>query len=249
MRPELRTLAGRLIDQEQVMLHVGPGILRETPLPAESLAQAVWGAPEGRFTAERFQADPEAVWADWLAFWHERDVTPADATPLPVHEQIADLVDDGIVSTVLTENVFGQLARAGVPDDALIELHGRADRARCEFCDRSYDAAVGGTVGHRGCAACAGTLGPGIVLAGETPDRRKRIRATARAADCDLYLAVETSLTVDPTAELPAHAVQTGGELVLLGTPPADVDGQATRLDGDGSHLLARLADAVAILR
>ncbi|PSQ25507.1 hypothetical protein BRD03_13415 [Halobacteriales archaeon QS_9_68_17] len=91
-----------------------------------------------------------------------------------------------------------------------IEYHGRADRARCEYCDRRVDASPGRTTGHRRCHARGGPPGPGIVLAGDPPARHGRLAAYARAEKCDACVAAGTRLAVDPTAGSAVHAVETG---------------------------------------
>lgn len=247
--PRYRRVARAVGDADEALLHVGPGLLAGSDLPAEELARTVWGAPDEQFTADRLRDDPEGVWADWLEFWEDAGVEPGGVEPEPVHERVAELVEAGHVSTVLTENVFGQLRAAGVPSADCVEFHGRADRARCVRCERAYDADLSGTVGHRGCPACGGTLGPGVILAGEPPARRDRLRAYARAEGCGAYLAAGTSLAVDPTAENAEHAVETGASLLVVGDRPTALDDAADeRLRQEPAEALARLRDALAIM-
>lgn len=239
----------RLIrEADDVLLHAGPQLLAGTDLPAEELATAAWGRPAGSFTHEQFEESPERVWADWLDFWDDVPVSPATADPQPVHERIAELVEAGHVSTVITENVFGLLRRAGVPVQHCIEFHGRADTARCEYCDRSYDATPRRTSSHRRCPACGGTLRPGIVLGGEAPERRDRLLAYARAESCDLYVAAGTRLAVEPTVENAEHAVETGSDLLVIGERPTAIGGSDYRLHDDPTGALARLRDALTIM-
>ena len=248
--PRLRKGARLVRDADDVVLHVGPELLAGADVPADELAEAIWGDPDGSFSVARFEERPGRVWNDWLDFWDDAGVDPASVDPAPVHERVAELVGDGHVSTVVTENAFGQLRATGVPVEDVIEFHGRADRARCEYCDRTLDATPGQTTGHRRCHGCGGTLGPGVVLAGEPPARRDRLAAYARAEKCDAYVAAGTRLAVDPTAETAARAVETGADLLVIGERPTPMDGDAdVHLREDPAGALARLRDAVAILQ
>ncbi|NHN49486.1 hypothetical protein G9464_18100 [Halostella sp. JP-L12] len=248
--PRLRKGARLVRDADEVVLHVGPELLAGTDVPADELAASLWGDPDGSFTMARFEEHPERVWDDWLDFWDDAAAGPASADPRPVHERVAELVADGHVSSVLTENVFGQLRAAGVPEEDSIEFHGRADLARCEYCERTFDVAPERTTGHRRCHACGGTLGPGVVLAGEPPARHDRLAAYARAEKCDVYVAAGTRLSVDPTAENAEHAVESGAGLLVIGERPTPMDGAADyRIREDPASALARLRDAVAILQ
>ncbi|PSP99594.1 hypothetical protein BRC94_07060 [Halobacteriales archaeon QS_5_70_17] len=245
----LREVARAIRAADDVLLHVGRGVLGGTDLPVDALTAAVWGAPDGRFAVDRFESDPDRLWADWLEFWDDADVDPASVEPRPVHERIAELVAGDHVSTVLTENVFGLLRAAGVPAADCVEFHGRADRARCQYCSRTFDATPGATTTNRRCPTCGGTLGPGIVLAGEPPARRDRLLAYARAEHCDCYVAAGTRLAVDPTAENARHAVETGADLLVIGERTTPLDREADRrLRDDPASALARLRDALAIM-
>lgn len=244
-------MANLLRDSGDVLLHTGPGLLSGTDLPVEDLAEAVWGEAGGRFSLDRFESDPGGLWADWVEFWHDAPVDPADVSPRPVHERVAELVGSDHVSWVLTENIYGLLREAGVPAERCIEFHGRVDRARCAFCGRTYEAAPAEASAHRRCVApmCGGSLGPGVVLAEEPPDRADRLLAWSHAEECDVYLAAGTRLAVHPTAENAEHALETGSDLVVVGERPTPFDGAATcRVSADPAGALARLRDALAIL-
>lgn len=245
----LRRAARTIRAADDVVLHTGPAVLDGTDLPVDDLAAAVWGAPDGPFTLDRFESAPDRLWADWLEFWDDAGVNPTRTDPRPVHDRIAELVADGHVSTVITENVFGLLRAAGVPAADCIEFHGRVDRARCQYCDRTFDATPGETTSNRRCPTCGGTLGPGIVLAGEPPARRDRLLAYSRAEHCDCYVAAGTRLAVDPTAENARHAVETGSDLVVIGQRATPLDGDADpRVRDDPAGALARLRDRLAIM-
>jgi NAD-dependent deacetylase len=246
--PRLRKLARRIGDSEEVLLHTGPGLLAGTDLPVDELTEAVWD-DQAQFTHERFDSDPEQLWADWLAFWDEASVDPDAFSPQPVHDRVGELVAEGYVTTVLTENVFGLLRAAGVPADSCIEYHGRIDEARCEFCGRTYDVSPAQAAGHRQCRVCDGTLGPGIVLAGEPPAKSDRLLAWARAESCDLYVAAGSRLTVHPTVENAEYALETGAELAVLSDRQTALDSEADyRISGDPGSTLSKLRDALAIM-
>lgn len=247
--PRLRKCARLIRAGDDVLLHTGPELLAGTDLPATALAEAVWGKPDGSFSTERFETTPERVWTDWLDFWDEAAVAPAKTEPQPIHERIVELVESGHVSTVITENVFGLVRAAGLTAEDCIEFHGRADVARCGYCERTFEATPKRTNGLRQCHTCGGTLGPGVVLAGEPPARRDRLYAYSRAEQCNVYVAVGTQLTIDPTAENAEHALETGATLVIIGDRPTALDADADyRLRDDPASTLARLRDTLAIM-
>ncbi len=80
------------------------------------------------------------------------------------------------------------------------------------------------------CRACGGTLATDVVMFGEAlpPDA---LDAAIRAAqDCALFVAIGTTLTVQPAAALTAVAADAGASVVIVNAAPTPYD---------------RLADAV----
>ena len=52
-------------------------------------------------------------------------------------------------------------------------------------------------------------------------------RAEAATAECDLFLAIGSSLVVYPAAGFPVHARRLGATLVILNRDPTELDGLA----------------------
>lgn len=245
---QLRRIGRRIRESDEVVLHAGPGILTESELPATALAEAVWGSPDGRFNSDRFETEPESLWADWLEFWEDVATDPVSVSPRPVHERIEELIECEHVSAVITENVFGLLRDAGVPSDRCVEFHGRIDEARCVNCARTYDVSPARSTGNRRYPTCGRTLAPGIVLAEEPPRKADRLQAWSRAEKCDLYVAVGTQLTVHPTDENARHAVETGADLAIIADRPTTLDDDADdRLWSDPASGLGKLRDMIAV--
>ena len=100
------------------------------------------------------------------------------ATLSPVANSMrSELVDQGRVAAVITQNVDNLHQDSGVPADRVIELHGNARYAKCLGCDaqitlESVEAEYreSGSVGP--CASCGGGIsGHGIPEQGEAGDR------------------------------------------------------------------------------
>ena len=54
----------------------------------------------------------------------------------PLHRGLAELYRLGLLKTVITQNIDGLHQKGGMPDQAVIELHGNNMRVRCMSCDR-----------------------------------------------------------------------------------------------------------------
>ena len=62
----------------------------------------------------------------------------ASLRPSMAHMAIAQLVQDGIVEHVLTQNIDGLHGKSGVPNSRLTEMHGNIEHARCNTCGHVY---------------------------------------------------------------------------------------------------------------
>lgn len=143
-----------------------------------------------------------------------------------------------------TQNVDGLHADAGFPEDRMVELHGNGRRVRCMSCGKRtpFDAgAVRSEVeaGRPPACACGGLLKPDVTLFGANLEPGVMERAVAEADGCIAFLAVGSSLSVNPAAGLLEVAME-GGAVVVVA-----VDG-ITPYHGAAHLLLA--GDAVAHL-
>ena len=78
------------------------------------------------------------------------------------------------------------------------------------------------------CTACGGILKSATISFGQQLDPDVVERAVAAAAGCDLFLAIGSSLTVQPAAGLCQVAVEAGAELVIVNAEPTPYDAIAT---------------------
>jgi NAD-dependent deacetylase len=77
------------------------------------------------------------------------------------------------------------------------------------------------------CLRCGGILKSATVYFGQMLDEPVVGACTAAAADCDLFLAVGTSLQVWPAAGLADVAVGAGARLVVVNAEPTPYDAVA----------------------
>ncbi len=193
---------------------------------------------------------PGGIWAkyqpvdfnDFLAsdemrreFWRRKFATHGSvesAAPSRGHRAVAELVRRGTVASVITQNVDGLHQRSGVPDDRVIELHGNTTYTRCLDCGERYELepirvafeAVG-TLPL--CRTCGGLVKTATISFGQAMPEDEMRRAEVEALECDLFLAVGSSLRVYPAAGFPGLAKRNGARLVILNREPTEIDGLA----------------------
>lgn len=133
-----------------------------------------------------------------------------EVQPTYAHRAIAKLVQEGLVKTVLTQNVDNLHRRSGVPREAMIELHGNLQCERCDKCGKDYERAfrIGPNPGQqhytgRTCEmpGCRGRLKDYLVPFGEDLPKRETQRAWQESETADFCLSLGSSLTVTPACD------------------------------------------------
>ncbi|WP_029356232.1 Sir2 family NAD-dependent protein deacetylase [Bosea sp. 117] len=152
------------------------------------------------------------------------------AEPGRGHRAIARMLADGRLIGVVTQNIDGLHQASGVPAADLVELHGNSTYATCLDCDTRYELdwvrecfdAAGGAAPD--CPDCGGPVKTATISFGQAMPVGEMIRARRMAQQCDVFLAIGSSLVVYPAAALPLEAKQAGATLVILNREPTDLD-------------------------
>src|SRR5258707_14294310 len=148
--------------------------------------------------------------------WQSRLAHPAwAAEPNPAHRALADLARSAIDTQVITQNIDGLHQRAGTPHERVIELHGTMFAVVCTGCgDRTTMTAALDRVrageDDPPCQRCGGILKSATVMFCQALDPGVFDPATAAATYCDLFLAIGSTLTLQPAAPPCAVAPEAG---------------------------------------
>jgi NAD-dependent deacetylase len=207
----------------------GAGISTDSGIPDFRGPAGVWTrdpAAEKMSTYQVYVTDAAVRQRSWQA----RLVHPAwHAEPNAAHLALARLGVSNIDTHVITQNIDGLHQKAGTPADRVIELHGTIYAVVCVGCgSRSgmADTLVRVRAGEADppCASCGGILKSATVMFGQALDADVLSRAAAAAQASDLFLAVGSTLTVEPAASLCAVAVRGGAKLVVINRDPTPYD-------------------------
>ncbi len=235
---------------ERVVALTGAGISTESGLPDFRSPTGIWSKYDpAEFSFQRFVASADARRAYWR--WG-REFYPLlrEATPNPGHLALAELERAGLLQLLVTQNIDGLHQRAG--SAAVVELHGNALTVGCLTCGKEWPRAevhrwmVEEGVEDPACDGCGGILKPKTISFGQAMPEAETRRAYAAAADCDLLLAIGSSLSVFPAAGLVPAAKESGARIVIVNRGPTELDRLAdARLDGAIGELLPGLVAAI----
>ncbi|NBH12021.1 Sir2 family NAD-dependent protein deacetylase [Amycolatopsis sp. SID8362] len=227
----------------------GAGISTASGIPDYRGPDGVWTrspSAVNAFTLANFMADAVVRKEFWRSYTGH---AAWQAEPNAAHRALADLDRAGTAVRVLTQNVDGLHQRAGLAARKVLELHGTMHTTRCTRCPERLptpEVLARGEEDPR-CSRCGGILQLDVVLFGQTLDADVLGRARSIAAASEVFLAVGSSLQVEPAASLCAVAAQAGATVVIVNRDPTPYDETATLvLRGDIDVVVPELCAALA---
>ncbi|OKK04424.1 NAD-dependent deacetylase [Streptomyces sp. CB03234] len=178
-------------------------------------------------TYDYYMADPEIRRRSWRM---RRDSAALRAEPNAAHRAIAELErTPGFAVRVITQNVDGLHQLAGMPPRKVLELHGTARAVVCTGCRTRSSmeealARVEAGEADPACEACGGILKSATVMFGERLDPVVLGEAMGIAKAAEVFLAVGSTLQVQPAASLAGIAAEHGARLVIVNAEPTPYD-------------------------
>ncbi|WP_309049874.1 Sir2 family NAD-dependent protein deacetylase [Streptomyces sp.] len=212
-----------------VAILTGAGVSTDSGIPDYRGPDGLWRKDPG---AERlvtygpYMADPEIRRRAWRM---RLDGPVLKARPNAAHLAIAAFERSGHALRVLTQNVDGLHQAAGVPDRKVLELHGSARSVVCTACrarssmEEALDRVRAGEADPP-CRACGGILKSATVMFGQRLDPVLLAQAVSVAKAAEVFLAVGTSLQVQPAASLAGMAAEHGARLIVVNAEPTPYD-------------------------
>ncbi|WP_406390870.1 SIR2 family NAD-dependent protein deacylase [Streptomyces sp. NBC_00887] len=207
----------------------GAGISTDSGIPDYRGPQGLWRKdPEAEklVTYDFYMADPEIRRRSWQM---RRTSTTWKAEPNAAHRAVAALERSGTPVRVLTQNVDGLHQLAGLSARKVVELHGTAREVVCTRCHvrSSMEEALSRVDAGEAdppCAVCGGILKSATVMFGERLDPQVLAEAMAITKASQVFVAVGTTLQVQPAASLAGIAVEHGARLIVVNADPTPYD-------------------------
>ena len=218
-----------LQESESTVAFTGAGISTESGIPDFRSPGGVWSKYKTVYFDE-FCKSEEAR----HEYWRQKSEAHrefASAQPNITHDTLARLEADGQLRGVITQNIDGLHQEAG--SQHVMELHGTARDVACLDCawrdrvdpwvDRFQQ-----TDQVPECPQCNGRLKHATVSFGQSLPEDVLQTAADWTNTADLFLALGSSLVVEPAASLPRIAAGRGAKLVIINRDPTPLDDMAT---------------------
>ncbi len=226
---EYADLAAWIIESKRTIIFTGAGISTESGIPDFRSPGGLWEKydPED-FTFQKFLSSASSREQYWKMST-EAFASISKARPNAAHLAIAELERMGLLDCVITQNIDGLHQLAGSSPTKVIELHGTSRTVSCLSCRKRWarqeihELVLGGLKVPL-CDSCGGFLKPDTISFGQPMPERETAEAFRRSQEAELFLALGSSLLVQPAASMPAVAKENGARLVIVnrGVTPLD---------------------------
>jgi NAD-dependent deacetylase len=217
-----------LIESAQVVLpFTGAGISTECGIPDFRSPGGLWTKnrpiPFDEFLASQDMRDE--AWRRRLAMEEQF----GGAKPGRGHRALASLYQRGKARAVVTQNIDNLHQDSGIAAQDVVELHGNTTYATCLDCAARYELPwvkqrFAAAERAPDCPDCGGHIKTATVSFGQAMPERAMQRAERLTRECDLFLAVGSSLVVWPAAGFPLMAKRNGARLVIINREATEFD-------------------------
>jgi NAD-dependent deacetylase len=224
---ELKSLSDLLRASKRTVVFTGAGISTESGIPDFRSPGGIWTqmAPIDFSDFVRSSDMRREAWRRRFAM----EEMFATVSPNAGHKAVADLVNRGTVSHIITQNIDNLHQDSGIADEQIIEIHGNTRYAKCLDCRaREELAPIRKYFDEYGeppnCDACGGIVKTATISFGQAMPELEMARAEQATLACDLFIVLGSSLVVYPAAGFPLMAKRNGAKLVIVNREATDQD-------------------------
>jgi NAD-dependent deacetylase len=234
----------------RILCFTGAGVSTNSKIPDYRGPQGLYVDRAPTYFADFVES--EEVRIDYWSFKLEGHARFRDARPNETHLAIARLERLGRLEAVVTQNIDGLHRLAGSSSERLVELHGTNAEAKCTGCAEREPIAASferfqATGEPPRCGRCGELMQPAVVMFGQALESATLRRANAAAERADLVLALGSSLTVTPAANVPLVVLKRNVPYVVVNRGATPHDDLATlKLDMDVDEVIPPAVEALA---
>ncbi|MGR8948535.1 MAG: SIR2 family NAD-dependent protein deacylase [Gammaproteobacteria bacterium] len=224
---QITKLRNLLVASDRIVVFTGAGISTESGIPDFRSPNGIWS----KMAPIEFQdfVNSEEMRRE---AWRRKVVIDKDiqqAQPNRGHRAVAKLVESGKCFCVITQNIDGLHQSSGIPPEKIVEIHGNGTYAKCLSCAKRFELSDIYVAFNRDetlpiCDSCGGIVKTATISFGQAMPEEEMQRAEYAANNCDLMIAIGSSLVVYPAAGFPIYAKRNGANLVIINREQTEQD-------------------------
>ncbi len=208
-----RQAADAIKRARRITAFTGSGISVESGIPPFRGKDGIYTKYDSRyFDLEYFLTEPQNCWILLKQIFFDH---LSKAEPNYAHKSLAQLENQGLIQTIITQNIDNLHQKAG--SKSVYEFHGNSQFLTCLDCAATYPVEkidLSQLPPH--CPECLGLLKPDFVFFGEAIPQIAYEKSYYEAQHSDLFLVIGTTGEVMPAAAIPSMAKHNGAVIVEI---------------------------------
>jgi len=216
-----------LQNSQRIVVFTGAGISTEAGIPDYRSQGGIWNKFKPVYIQEFMKSEEQRIlyWRRKKEMWKPLK----NAKPTAMHRWIFQLEKAGKLHGLITQNIDGLHEKSGVSLEKIVNLHGNTLGTVCLQCQKIVDTEKiieeweANQPAPR-CAKCGGLLKPNTISFGQMLNENDLIRSEKISKECDMFIALGSSLVVYPAAMFPQVAKQNGAVLAILNAAATPLD-------------------------
>jgi NAD-dependent deacetylase len=232
---EVEKLAEMIKKSSRTVYLTGAGFSTESGISDYRSKGGIWDQFKP-VTIDEFMSSRDArirYWQYKSEFFRQME----NAVPNSGHLVLSRMYHNGMLECVITQNIDGLHQAGGMPDDAVIELHGTNLRARCMSCSKTFPIKEIQLMIDDGDPApecsCGGFIKPDTISFGQALRKEILEKAYIHSSNADLFIAAGSTLIVHPAASLPSAAAENGAFTAVINLSDTPYDSRCDLLIRD----------------
>jgi NAD-dependent deacetylase len=240
MNTQLQQAANLIKNAKHLVAFTGAGISAESGIPTFRGKGGIWDKYDPIILEiDYFTRYPEKAWP------HIKDMfynVIDKAAPNPAHYVLSKWEQQGLLKTIITQNIDNLHQKAG--NSRVLEFHGNTRDLVCMNCQKITP--VKDADMHQNpvtCPHCKGLLKPDFVFFGEPIPTDAYEQSLQHSLQADVYLIIGTTGIIMPASLLPYEAKKQGAKLIEINITASNYTQQVSDifLQGKASTILQQL--------
>jgi len=215
----LQFCSEKIYRSKDIVVFTGAGISTESGISDYRSKGGLWDRFQPVTIQEFLTSQEKRVqyWQTKCDLYHSLE----KAVPNAGHKAIAELERCQKLKGVITQNIDGLHQMAGNSTEKVLELHGNNRETICLSCQditpwqETFERLKSGDEAPL-CRRCSGFLKPHTISFGQALDPQVLQTAMHWSRNCDLMIAVGSTLIVEPAASIPRIAKDNGATLIII---------------------------------